>query len=346
MRKPSSRRQVCPEHPLTWDDVAKMYGAPLAEAIRDLNPVTNDEVQALIASFHMLAAGGTEMIPASLQQRQQMRRVPILDAGSRACLSISDAEGDRPGHLVMRDAVNMVLELCLRSGDAEPINGCEGWLWGPMGPPLRHDLSVNGISQQERFEMHAQRLGGTWDASTRKAFETASEQRFKSIVESGSDALTGMSPATDNMVAAACLMSQYRQSLAAVATLASLGDTAGDALKADLSDKAWLASDAIHGAAIQAMAAAQFMYVKAVADTEDLEERAMEMIRRVAWTEAVVDRWDAKSPEPQPPRGSYWELEEPHPDQYWTAAFLAGRCQIGYAANGLCGTAAMLMNRA
>ena len=345
MRKPS-RRQVCPEHPLTWDDVAKMYGAPLAEAIRSLTPVTDNEVQALIASFHMLAAGGAEMIPASLRQRQQMRSVPILASASQAARSISDAEGDRPGHLVMRDAVTMVLELCLRSGDAEAINRCEGWLWGPMGPPLSHGVSLNGISQQERFEMHAQRLGGTWDASTRTAFETASEKRFEAILEAGRDAFTGMSGATDNMVAAACLMSQYRQSLTAVASLASLGDTTGETLKNELSDKAWLASDAIHGAAIQAMAAAQFVYVRSVMDTADLEERAMEVIRRVGWTEAVVSRWDAKAPEPQTQRGSFWEFQEPCPDQYWTAAFLAGRCQIGYAANGLCGTAEMLMNRA
>ena len=151
MRKPK-KNLVAPGSTLTWGKLEDMYGTALAQAVQDLEPVTAQEAATMVSTFQILSAARRPMLPTERSECERLRRKPILAAAAVRCAELHRTEQIKPGHLLLRDAVTMVQELCMESGDAEPIGRLDDWVWGPTGPPCEDGSAPSGETPLQRWE--------------------------------------------------------------------------------------------------------------------------------------------------------------------------------------------------
>ena len=347
MRKPK-KNLVAPGSTLTWGRLEDMYGPAIAQAVQDLEPVTTQEAITLVTTFQILSAARRPMLPTERSECERLRRQPILAAAAVRCAELHRTEQTKPQHLLLRDAVTMVQELCIESGDAEPIGRLDDWVWGPTGPPCEDGSAPSGETPLQRWERHASIIGTEWNDGLHEAFVAATDVRVKQILDASAASLEAMEDAVDNVLAAINTIRVARQSVLEGEGSLLMDVGAADEDSGAASQKAWDACALLRAAATQAMDAARHVYVQVVSDIDDIEDRAMQIVRRVGWTQAVTNQWDDHSPWPTEgdEARSYWSYTSPSPDEFWTAAFMVARCQVGFAADGNHGTARMLMNRA
>ena len=339
---PSIKKAVSPGTPVQWSDVEEMYeGSPdLLAALKGLLPLSDDEAVALVASHLTITASGIEMLPATDEECVTIRAGAIRRASA-------DALATNPGR-PPRDTIDGLYQLVVATGSDDPLTAAaEGnWLWGPAAPPLQTQRRIpKRSSMRDRWRLHALEANRQLTDAAVEAFETAGDARIEAEAASGDSEVARMQETSAIANEASTAIMAAEESLApasSVSTLAALGASNGDPAAARQSAAAWEAARTLRNCALSTMIAARSVYLRNAGRLPDPERRALEAIRAMGWVDAVVERWLALCPQDS---GRLYSEVSPTGGDFWAAALVVARSQVGFANEGMHGLAKMLANR-
>ena len=337
------------------DDLADLLDATFADAelvaaVKALT-VTESESERLAANLSMLWGRADLVLWPDHTTRLRMESDSLLAAAEQAAAAVGQQEWQAGGP-VLRDSRTMMLELIHAAQDPMVLtHNPEGWLWGPVGPPVRlaEPVPVGG----DRYGLHAASLDRPW---TKKIARMSVRHEVNACKAMLGDATREME--NGGLVAALASASTARsvvEPLIAEGLAVAAAHPAGPwpASMVEWSAQAWQAADALADAASRALRAASAAGVVRVLNSgvATNEERGMfvavEQVRPLnllTWWSSIAPPRETPT-DPSKPDLSFWYAAR-NPVDFWAACMTAALMELGQSMHGgVEGAALALLNR-
>lgn len=306
-----------------------------------------DESAAINMEFNltMLLGAAPSRLWPSTERMDEMVDEALLAAAAQTAKRLADQES--MSGPVIRDSESMVLELIHASGDPRVLAGpaCEGWLWGPLGPPVQ-------VSEppelQTRYAVHAAAVNMAWDRRVVRKWAKHEAATYKNRWTADSPEINGAGEALDRGYIAYAESQEALEEGTKIAAEAPAEEWPAEKMAA-WSAVGWEQANIIRDSAIHMLAAAETMTcVSAISEHAENEARGWALVGGRARLAALRRWWDDSCPKADTSAGplSYWTCEV-SPARFWGGAMTAGMIEFGQAMHGggVEGLAAALTNR-
>ena len=321
------------------------------EVIAALTAMTlsEDELGCLAENVSLLwGSSGVQLWPP-LEQWLELEREEILRDAELAHRRISHSDHNSQSY-TMRDSVTMVLELVHAANDPSVLrDNPEGWLWGPMGPPIQG--SYGSIQPEQRYQVHANQLGLKWDKRTSKRFAKHDDVTLVAILEQTMKPISDLPAVIRRARSELIEMDPFIEEGLRVADEHPKGPWPETMI--EWSSKGWRTADTLRVAAETAMEAASAAgiarFFNDLEHIESNEEVGILVAAERARPGALWRRWQTLAPtEPElnSMKGSSFWYTDRNPVDFWAACMVAGLLELGRARHGsVQGIALALVNR-